>query len=248
MTDSKSASGKGAAAKAAAPEQGSRFVEKMFSGFGSATESRAGQPPPVAQEPYRALRQSKAAPGAVYALPSRRPGRVHADSPAVDVMTDLTRVDAVTIRPDASVEDANHAMIAHRVRSLFVVDDANAVAGIVTATDVLGERPIQVAQDHGMRHVEVLVRHVMTPSDLLEAMELRDVQQARVGDVVETLRRSGRQHALVIEAGPAEPPGAPRTLRGMFSLTQIARQLGLPPQVGHGVARTFAEIEAAIGR
>jgi hypothetical protein len=87
----------------------------------------------------------------------------------------------------------------------------------------------------------------MTPADLMEAMELQDVLQVRVGDIVETLKRSGRQHALVIESGSADATTASRSVRGIFSLTQIARQLGLPPQVGHDVARTFAEIESAIG-
>jgi len=78
-------------------------------------------------------------------------------------------------------------------------------------------------------------------------MELQDVLQVRVGDIVESLKRSGRQHALVIESGSADATSASRTVRGIFSLTQIARQLGLPPQIGHDAARTFAEIEAAIG-
>jgi hypothetical protein len=37
-------------------------------------------------------------------------------------------------------------------------------------------------------------------------------------------------------------------VRGIFSVSQLARQLGVPvPQAGE-VARTFAEIEAALGR
>jgi CBS domain-containing protein len=160
-------------------------------------------------------------------------------------MTDLTRVVAATIPPGARVDEANQAMIRHGVRSLFVVGEANAIAGIITATDALGEKPVQVAQERGLRHAEVLVHHVMTPSAQLEVIELRDVLQGRVGDIVETLKRSGRQHALVIDGGSAESASAGRTVRGIFSLTQIARQLGLPPHVGR-VAKTFAEIEAAI--
>ena len=37
-----------------------------------------------------------------------------------------------------------------------------------------------------------------------------------------------------------------QSVRGIFSLTQIARQLGIPPQQIHDIARTFAEIQAAI--
>jgi hypothetical protein len=44
-----------------------------------------------------------------------------------------------------------------------------------------------------------------------------------------------------------EAASATRVVRGIFSLTQIARQLGLPEPTSHDVARTFADIEAAIG-
>jgi len=138
-------------------------------------------------------------------------------------------------------------MITRGVRALFVVDEARTILGIVTANDILGEKPIQIAQDRGIRHTEILVSEVMTSSGNLEAMELQEVLRVRVGDVVETLKRSGRQHALVIESEHADAALATRTVRGIFSLTQIARQLGLPSQIGHDIARTFAEIEAAIG-
>jgi CBS domain-containing protein len=225
-----------------------QFVERMFSGFGHINEFRpvmAGLP---SEEPYRPLRQSKASTGATYRLKSQTSQlRVHANSPATDVMTDLSRVLAVTIDGGASIDDAHQAMIANRVRALFVVDDAQLVLGIITANDILGERPIQIAQDRGVRHVAILVSEVMTPAGSLEAMEFKEVQQVRVGDIIETLKHSGRQHALVIESGSANVASSALTVRGIFSLTQIARQLGLPSQIGGDVARTFAEIEAAIG-
>jgi CBS domain-containing protein len=228
------------------PKPGTHFVEKMFSGFGHEHVARPGSPPPAAEEPLRVLRQSTAPSPATYRLRSHEPApRVHAGSPALNVMTDLTRVEAVTIAPGASVDEANQLMIRHRVRSLFVVGDAHAIAGIITATDALGERPIQVAHERGLRHAEVLVHHVMTPAAQLETIELKDVQHARVGDVVETLKHSGRQHALVIDSAATEPGSAELVVRGIFSVSQIARQLGLTPTVGR-VAKTFAEIEAAI--
>src|SRR3954471_3783872 len=68
------------------------FVEKMFSGIGHPNEVHA----PVrerSEEPFRPLRVSKAPPGAMYRLQVRTPElRVSANSPAIDVMTDLSRV------------------------------------------------------------------------------------------------------------------------------------------------------------
>lgn len=239
----------GPAASSVEPKRAPQFVERMFSGFGHAHEElRSVQRQRPSEHPYHPLRQSKATPGVTYRLQTQASAvRVDADSPATDVMTDLSRVAAVAIRSHATVDKAHQAMIAHGVRALFVVEGESTVLGIITSTDVLGERPIQLAQQRGVRHDEVLAREVMTPAELLEAMELEEVLHARVGDVVASLKLSGRQHALVIESAPADPTSATRTVRGIFSLTQIARQLGLPPQSGHDVARTFAEIEAAIG-
>jgi hypothetical protein len=84
----------------------------------------------------------------------------------------------------------------------------------------------------------------MTPAGRIEVIELDDVRHARVGDVVATLRHVARQHALAVEED--RTAGGQRVVRGIFSLTQIARQLGLPPQPVHDIGRTFAEIEAAI--
>ena len=77
--------------------------------------------------------------------------------------------------------------------------------------------------------------------DRLEAIPVREVQHARVGDVIASLRESGRQHTLVIEG---DVSGRPEVC-GIFSLTQIEKQLGMaiPPTE---IARTFTEIEAAL--
>ena len=229
----------------AQPVPHDRLVERMLSGFGHPIATPTVRPaaPPAG---YAPLRQSRVEPGEIYRLQAATKSvRVHAHSPATDVMTDLRQVAAITTRSDASIDDARQMMIVHGVRALFVVDDERTLLGILTASDLLGERPVQIAHQRGLRHDEILVRLVMTPAERLEAMDLEEVVRARVGDVVASLKLSGRQHALVTESAAGQ--GGTRMVRGIFSLTQIARQLGLPPQGEHNVARTFAEIEAAIG-
>jgi len=232
------------------PEHGAKhkdhFLQLMFFQGGRETEPIPGVPHPArAAGSYAPLRHSTATAGVEYALPS--PGStaaVRLDSPAIDVMTDLRRVSAVTIEAGQSIVEANHLMIARGVRALFVVDGARRMLGLMTATDVLGERPIQFAQARGVRYDEVTVRDIMTPAERLEVLAFDDVSQARVGDIVATLKLAGRQHALAVETAAGAP--SQRTARGIFSLTQIARQLGIAPAQVHDIARTFAEIEAAI--
>jgi CBS domain-containing protein len=164
--------------------------------------------------------------------------RVSIESPALEVMTDLARVSPATIRPQAPLAGANQFMITRGVRLLLVVDDHEEVLGVISAADLLGERPMLVATGRGMRRDELTVADVMIPAESVEVIALSDVQGARVGHVLETLRRAGRQHALVVDRE--------NMVRGIFSLSQIARQLGVAVATGGEVARTFSEIGAAI--
>lgn len=163
------------------------------------------------------------------------------DSPALEVMTDLASVPAVTTEGSASLASANSYMMARGVRSLFVLGADGRVIGLITATDILGERPMRVAQARGVKRGELAVVDIMTPIDAVVAMKLEDVRAAKVGHIVASLRQAGRHHALVAEVTPA---GEVR-LRGIFSATQIARQLGVPLQISE-VATTFAEVEEAL--
>ena len=184
------------------------------------------------------------------------PERVTLESPALDVMTDLRRFSALTIEPEASIEAANAEMIRHGVRLLFVTDSQDSILGLITATDILGEKVVQAMQAREVSRAEVLVREIMTPHAYLEAINMQDVHGAKVGHVLSTLKRAGRQHAIVVEVHKptfhetlaALPQTIPiQTVRGLFSTTQISRQLGLQLQSAE-LSTTFAEIEALLAR
>jgi hypothetical protein len=178
--------------------------------------------------------------------------RVGAESPAVQVMTDLARVAPATIRPQAPLDGANQFMITRGVRLLLVTDDHENVLGLITATDILSEKPMRAAIERGVRRDELTVADVMTPAEQVEVIAYADVEGARVGHVLETLRRAGRQHALVVDhdeiasGRPLVPPARRTMVRGIFSISQIARQLGVAVPAAGEVARTFSEIESAI--
>jgi CBS domain-containing protein len=189
----------------------------------------------------------------------RRPVQLQAagvtlESPALHVMTDLSRTSPATIRPQAPVEGARQFMISRGVRLLLVADDSEAVLGVITATDVLGEKAVRTATDRGMKRSELVVGDIMTPARQVEVIALAEVEGARVGHVFETLRRAGRQHALVVDFDVIPPkslidaPVRRAMVRGILSLSQLARQLGVVLQTSGEVARTFSEIEVALGR
>ena len=188
---------------------------------------------------YQALTIHELGAGAGFRRPThQQAAKVSIESPALEVMTDLRRTTPATIRPQAPLGGANQFMITRGVRLLLVVDEREDVLGVITATDLLGERPMLVATERGLRRAELTVADIMIPAERVDVIALADVEAARVGHVVETLRRAGRQHALVVDAE--------RRVRGIFSLSQIARQLGVAMASGGEVARTFSEIGAAI--
>lgn len=167
--------------------------------------------------------------------------RASLEDPALAVMTDLGQVTAITIDPEASIENAMRVMVRRNVRLLFAVNVDNEILGLVTATDLLGEKPIQHLREHGGRRADIQVRDLMTPHERLEVIDFEDVRSAKVGHVLATLHRSGRQHALVAE----RPCGGAVRVRGIFATSQLARQLGESVQT-NPVVHTFAEIEAAL--
>lgn len=168
--------------------------------------------------------------------------RVTMHSPAIDAMSDFAYMASVTITPDASLFAANETMIARGVRLLLVVDEEKALIGVISTRDTLGERPMQMLH-HGKSNLfELTVADLMRPSAEIDLLDLADVKHASVGDVVATLKDLGLQHLLV---ATTDPEDARQRVCGVFSATQIGRQLGVTIDTFE-IARTFAEIEAAL--
>ena len=167
---------------------------------------------------------------------------VAVDSPAISVMTDLRQVSAATIAGDASLSDAARMMMARNVRLLLVIGADQTVVGLISALDTQGERPIQWLHDRGGKYADLRVGDLMIAAQDIDILELKDVLFAEVGHIVATLKAWGRQHALVAERDSST--GA-TLIRGIFSATQIGRQLGVAVQP-FDVANTFAEIERTL--
>jgi len=165
---------------------------------------------------------------------------VRLDDAAFVVMTDFKRTTPISIESTASIEAANAKMIACGVRLLFVCDHDHVVTGLITANDILGERPVKYLKEHGGTRADILVLDIMTRKELLDSVQIADVARFRVGDVVETFKSSGRQHVLVTDEWESK-----MSIRGLFSLTQVSRQLGMVINLNDR-ANTFAEIEHAI--
>ena len=186
---------------------------------------------------FQALPITMLKPGVGFCAPDQAVReRVKIDDPALDVMTDFKSVSAVVTRATDSIDEALARMKQRKVRSLLVIDHERIVVGLVTANDVLGEKPMRLVESHKFRHEDIVVHDIMTPIQKLEAIDMAVVRTAKVGHVLATLHKSGRQHTLVTESDGR--------VRGMFSATQIARQLGVDAESINPteIMKTFAEI------
>jgi CBS domain-containing protein len=163
--------------------------------------------------------------GTGLAAPRSGTWRVTLDEPARTVMTDFSERNLVSVDAKIPVDTALEAMKHAGVRSAFVLDDDRArVLGLVTAHDILGEKPIRYLQSIGCTHLtctrdDVKVENVMERAEEWLVARMEDVQQATVGAVLETFKKAGRTHIPVVEDGDG---GAPR-LRGIFSAAKLMR-------------------------
>ena len=179
--------------------------------------------------------------GAVFVSRPPPPKSVTLESPALDVMTDLRYTHAAVIEPQVTMDAANAYMLQRGVRSLLVLNQDRALGGLITTTDILGEKPLRFSEERRVKHHDILVSDIMTSLDQLEAISIEEVRHAKVGHVISSLRDTGRQHTLVIDKHML----GKTQVCGIFSLSQIEKQLGAAIE-STGVAKSFAEIEVTL--
>lgn len=171
------------------------------------------------------------------------------DSPALSVMTDLTKVKAATTSPATTLRQAEQLMIYLGVRMLFVVSEMPSLEGLITTTDLHGDRAMRITQQRNVRYDELSVADVMVRRAALDAIDLELMKAATVRNVVATLKTFGRNHLLVVEGGSVQPlprvrlvTPPPARVRGVISRAQVERQLGTPIEMIE-IAQSFADIE-----
>ncbi len=164
--------------------------------------------------------------------------RVTLEDPALEVMTDFTRVTAISINPCAGLQQARERMESSGVHLLFVTNQYHEVLGLITINDLNGPKPMQKLSENGGRMEDLMVRDIMTPRHQLEALDFEDVRKAKVGHLVETLKRMGRRHALVVER---QLDNGRQIIRGVFSSHQIGQLLGQTLDDSH-MAGSIAEL------
>jgi len=170
--------------------------------------------------------------------PFVKQSNVTLDSPALEVMTDFQQVIPATITPDLDIESASSRMKSAKIRLLFVTNEADAIIGLITATDLFGEAPVKLSQELRIPRNELKVAQIMTSFYKLTAIPFESVEKATVGNIVKSLDEFGRQHTLVL----GHDKNGNEIISGMFSNSQIGRQLGLDVEQMLGGTKTLTDL------
>jgi CBS domain-containing protein len=138
-------------------------------------------------------------------------------------MTDFRERTSVTVATTAPIDAALEHMKHTGVRCAFAVDESQQrVVGLITAYDILSEKPMHVMQSTGNPRQEVLVQDLMQRIVEWRVLEVKDVEQATVAQVSRMFEGTRLTHIPVMETTPQ----GERRLRGLFSAVRLKRLLG----------------------
>jgi len=154
-------------------------------------------------------------------IPGAEPWHAKPEDPALTVMTDfrerssVTTADTVTI--DAALEHMKHA----GVRCAFATNAARRVIGLITAYDIMGEKPMRYLRAvPGQRH-EVLVRDIMLKLGDWRVADVGDLERSTVASVSRHFDETQLTHIPVMEFNQ----DGRRQLRGLLSAAKVKRLL-----------------------
>jgi len=171
--------------------------------------------------------------------PDELPELVHLNDPAMLVLTDFSRVRPVTIRADRSIEYALCKMRSLNVRLLIVVGQKQHMLGLISAYQILGSDPVRLEKADRLDYKQVTVKMLMQPAKRIRALEMCHLRDARVGHIVATLHKLQQVYLLVVDNG---------VIRGLFSASQISKQLGRNimdlEEPAHSLAELIHEMRA----
>jgi CBS domain-containing protein len=158
-------------------------------------------------------------------IPGFEPWYVRASNPALSVMIDFRTRSSVTVAEAAPLDDALEHMKHTGVRCAFVVEEKKkVVVGMLTAYDILGEKPQQHMHFTRLSHNEVLVKDIMQQVSDWQVVDIKDIEQSTVGDVLEVFNETGVTHLPVMETTESNE----LRLRGLLSFAKVKRLLVNP--------------------
>ncbi len=151
--------------------------------------------------------------------------RLTTDSPALAVFTDFRRTMPLTVEPDTPAYAVEEVMTMAHTRFRLVVDPQSGFLGVVALEDL--QHPDFRARLAAIYTGDTLtVAEVMRPRHALQALNYTELEDAKIGDIIESLKDCDHHHCLVVDK-------AAHQIRGMISASDMAGPLQLAADSTH---------------
>jgi CBS-domain-containing membrane protein len=181
--------------------------------------------------------------GAGIAHPPTLPELVHLDDSVFTLFVDFQQQRAATIGAKQSIDEAQLEMKSNNVHMLLVLDASKSVIGILSSQALHSEGPYKIIQESRIKHSDIHVASVMLPIDHVLCLDYDTLAYAKVGNLVETLKRHSRHYALVIKKDSDDKP----LVQGYFSASRISRTLSLSTAAASALGQsTIQELQAML--
>ena len=155
-------------------------------------------------------------------IPGIEPWFADPRDPALSVMTDFRERASITVSDTATIDAAMEHMRHTGVRCAFAIDaPMRVVLGLITAYDIVGEKPMQYALCRSMRRCEVLVRDIMLDISCCGVIDIKQIERATVAAVANMFTANRLTHVPVIETRD----NGEQRLRGLLSAAKVRRLL-----------------------
>ena len=164
----------------------------------------------------------------------------HLTDPALNVMIDFEQTTPVTIYANTSIDNALSQMHSCGEHVLLVIDQDDAVLGLISSADIQGAKPLMLIQQRHIKRADVRVGMVMTPQQDVLTFDLDALRHAKVGNIVATLKLHKTHNALIVEC---DLDTQEQQVRGLFSLSRIGNMLGIDVTSLCPEAHSLAELQ-----
>jgi CBS-domain-containing membrane protein len=155
-------------------------------------------------------------------IPGADPWYANPGDPALSVMTDFRERASVTVDEAATIDSALEHMKHTGVRCAFAIDESRrVVVGMITAYDIMSEKPVRYAEAVGTNRGDVVVRDIMQKLNEVRVADVKDIERVNVATLFQMFEDTRLTHIPVVETvGAGE-----QRLRGLLSGAKVKRLL-----------------------
>ncbi len=166
---------------------------------------------------------------------------INLDSPATSAMIDFRLRPMSYVSPAVPVDEAKHLMDLSHVNLQFVIDEG-VYQGIVSLRYLQSRKVMVKMQELGVKREEITVGDVMLPKSRAHALCYDAVKNARIGDVLHTLKSLGETYVIVVDRDEDDAD-----IVGIISAIDIAQVLNVPFELFQS-EKTFLSLVKILNR